>query len=51
MLYLRVCESMHLEEKDYFGLKFVNNENTEVSLNIVFFLLIKFYSIKIFRHG
>ncbi len=30
MLYLRVCELMHLEEKDYFGLTFLNNENTRV---------------------
>ncbi len=32
MLYTRVCEFMHLEEKDYFGLTFSNNENTRVSL-------------------
>jgi hypothetical protein len=24
---------MHLEEKDYFGLTFLNNENTRVSLD------------------
>ncbi len=33
MLYTRVCEFMHLEEKDYFGLTFLNNENTRVSLD------------------
>jgi hypothetical protein len=30
MLYTRVCDLMRLEEKDYFGLKFINNENTKV---------------------
>lgn len=34
MFYTRVCELMHLEEKDYFGLTFLNNENTRVSLEI-----------------
>jgi hypothetical protein len=33
MLYLRVCELMHLEEKDYFGLTFLNNENTRAWLD------------------
>lgn len=39
MLYNRVCELMHLEEKDYFGLTFINNENTRVSLDCFFFEL------------
>lgn len=28
VLYTRVCEMMHLEERDYFGLTFINNENS-----------------------
>ncbi len=31
MLYTRVCDFMRLEEKDYFGLMFMNNENTKVN--------------------
>ncbi len=30
MLYTRVCDYMRLEEKDYFGLMFINNENIKV---------------------
>ena len=30
-MYTRVCEMMRLEEKDYFGLTFVNDENSRVS--------------------
>jgi hypothetical protein len=33
MLYTRVCDFMRLEEKDYFGLMFMNNENTKVNLD------------------
>ena len=32
MLYTRVCDFMRLEEKDYFGLMFMNNENIKVNL-------------------
>jgi len=34
MLYIRVCDYMRLEEKDYFGLMFVNNENHQVCILI-----------------
>ncbi len=33
MLFTRVCDLMRLEEKDYFGLTFIDNENNKVSWN------------------
>jgi len=33
MLYTRVCDLMRLEEKDYFGLTFIDNEKNKVSGN------------------
>jgi hypothetical protein len=33
MLYIRVCDLMRLEEKDYFGLAYIDNENNKVGLN------------------
>lgn len=30
MLYNRVCDFVQLEEKDYFGLSFIDNENNKV---------------------
>jgi erythrocyte membrane protein band 4.1 len=33
MLYTRVCDFIHLEEKDYFGLTFINNEKTKCWLD------------------
>ena len=32
MLYNRVCDLIRLEEKDYFGLRFIDNENNKVSI-------------------
>ena len=37
MFYTRVCELIHIEEKDYFGLTFTTNENTRVSFLIDFY--------------
>ncbi len=33
MLYTRVCDYIRLEEKDYFGLTFINNEHNKVRIN------------------
>jgi hypothetical protein len=35
-LYTRVCELMQIEERDYFGLTFQNNENNRVCYFFVF---------------
>ncbi|CAF1539350.1 unnamed protein product [Adineta ricciae] len=56
MLFNRVCDNMRLEEKDYFGLTFSDNENNKCWLDIdkrvksqlkgvqpVFYLQVKFY--------
>jgi hypothetical protein len=43
MLYIRVCEFMHLEERDYFGLTFLNNENTRVSLDFIFIKFVELF--------
>jgi hypothetical protein len=56
MLYTRVCDFMRLEEKDYFGLMFMNNENTKCwldndkrvrsqlkGIDPIFYFQVKFY--------
>ncbi|CAF1295915.1 unnamed protein product [Adineta steineri] len=56
MLYERVCDLIHLEEKDYFGLTFSNNEHNRAwmdndkrvrsqlkGVDPVFYLQVKFY--------
>ncbi|CAF3750248.1 unnamed protein product [Adineta steineri] len=56
MLYTRVCDLIRLEEKDYFGLNFIDNENNKCWLNndkyvksqlkgihAIFYLQVKFY--------
>jgi hypothetical protein len=33
MLYTRICDSMRLEEKDYFGLMFYDNDKNKVRID------------------
>ncbi|CAF3219121.1 unnamed protein product [Rotaria sp. Silwood2] len=52
ILYTRVCDLMRLEEKDYFGLTYIDNENNRCwldndkrvrSLDPIFYFQVKFY--------